>query len=152
MSNTIANILIINGVNLACLGTREIDVYGKVSFSEYYEELKRRFDNVEISVYQSDLEGEIATKISQTKNVDAIILNAGAYTHSSLVIADAISSTSVPVIEVHISNIFGRENYRKNSRISSVCTGFISGFGLQSYDLAIESIIIKKDIKPFEIK
>lgn len=136
-------LLIINGVNLSCLGTREVNIYGSVSFEEYLSELQKRYPQVEISYFQSDDAGEIAKAITSARNLHGIILNAGAYTHTSVILADAVRATTCPVVEVHISNLFGRENYRRNSMLSAACVGFISGFGLQSYDLAIEAFVKK---------
>lgn len=138
-------ILIANGVNLSQLGSREIDIYGHLSFEEYLELLKTNFANVQFEYFQSDCEDELATKIANATDYDGIILNAGAYTHTSVILADAVRTTSCPVIEVHISNLFGREQYRKHSFLSAHCCGFISGFGLDSYRLAVESILIKKN-------
>ena len=136
-------LLIVNGVNLSCLGTREVNIYGSVSFEEYLSELQKRYPQVEIACFQSDNEGELAKAITSARNLHGIVLNAGAYTHTSIVLADAVRAAKCPVLEVHISNLFGRENYRRNSVLSSACVGFISGFGLQSYDLAIEAILMK---------
>lgn len=136
-------LLIVNGVNLSCLGTREVNIYGSVSFEEYLSELQKRYPQVEIACFQSDNEGELAKAITSARNLHGIILNAGAYTHTSVILADAVRATKCPVVEVHISNLFGRENYRRNSMLSGACVGFISGFGLQSYDLAIEAFLKK---------
>lgn len=136
-------ILIVNGVNLQQLGTREVNVYGSVSFDEYLSELKSRYPSVDIEFFQSDEEGKLADKIANASGYEGIILNAGAFTHSSVVLADAVRTTSCPVIEVHISNLFGREQYRKNSMLASCCAGFISGFGLDGYRLAVEAIMGK---------
>jgi len=144
-------VLIVNGVNLGCLGTREVNVYGSVSFDEYLSELRERYPQVEITYFHSDKEGEVAEAITSARNLHGIILNAGAYTHTSLVLADAVRAAKCPVVEVHISNLFGREQYRRNSVLSSACAGFISGFGLQSYDLAVEAFRMKfrsQEIKP----
>lgn len=144
-------ILIVNGVNLGCLGTREVNVYGSVSFEEHLSEMRERFPQAEISYFQSDREGEVAEAITLARNLHGIILNAGAYTHTSVVVADAVRAAKCPVVEVHISNLFGREQYRRNSMLSSACAGFISGFGLQSYDLAVEALLMKfrhQAIKP----
>ncbi len=138
-------IFIINGVNLSQLGTREINVYGSLSFEEYLQELREKHPNVEIEYYQNDDEQQLATVIANAKDYDGIILNAGAFTHTSIVLSDAIGTTSCPVIEVHISNIFGRERFRRESMISAVCLGSISGFGLNSYHIAIEAIKAKKN-------
>lgn len=132
-------IAIINGVNLQQLGTREVDIYGARSFDEYFTELKRRFPQFELHAFQSDDLAEIVRFIHRGAEFDGIVLNAGAYTHTAIVLADAIKSISTPVVEVHISNIFNRENYRKNSFIAAACVGSISGFGLKSYDLALFS-------------
>ena len=125
-------LLIINGVNLSCLGTREVNIYGSVSFGEYLETLRGRYPQVELDYFQSDHIGELAEKITSARNLHGIVLNAGAYTHTSVVLADAVRTAQCPVVEVHISNLFGREQYRRNSVLSSVCAGFISGFGLES--------------------
>jgi 3-dehydroquinate dehydratase-2 len=135
-------IQIINGPNLNMLGKREPSVYGSQTFEAYFEELKFRYPQVELSYYQSNVEGELVSRLQQTGfDLDGIILNAGAYTHTSIAIADAIRSVSTPVIEVHISNVFKREAYRHHSYLSEVCKGCIVGFGLDSYRLAIESFL-----------
>lgn len=136
-------LLIVNGVNLSCLGTREVNIYGSLSFDEYLEELRGRYPQMEISYFQSDSEGELAEVITSARNLQGIILNAGAYTHTSVILADAVRAAKCPVVEVHISNLFGREQYRRNSVLSSACVGFVSGFGLQSYDLAVEFFRMK---------
>lgn len=136
-------LLIVNGVNLSCLGTREVNIYGSVSFEEYLTTLRNRYPQVEIEFFQSDDEGALADAITSARNLHGMVLNAGAYTHTSIVLADAVRAAKCPVVEVHISNLFGRENYRRNSVLSSACAGFISGFGLQSYDLAVEAILMK---------
>lgn len=136
-------LLIVNGVNLGCLGTREVDVYGSVSFEDYIEQLRNRFPQVEFQYFQSDSVGALAEKISMARSLHGIILNPGAYTHTSVVLADAVRATSCPVVEVHISNLFGRELYRRQNMLSSACVGFISGFGLHGYDLAVESFLMK---------
>jgi len=135
------NILIINGPNLNLLGVREKSIYGETSFEEYFNSLKKEFSNDNLFYFQSNIEGEIVTEIQKNGfgEVDGIILNAGAYTHTSLAIADAISAITTPVIEVHISNIFKREKVRHHSFIAPVCAGSIAGFGLNSYKLAILS-------------
>ena len=134
---------IINGPNLNFLGERETDIYGDISFEHFFLELKKKFSEVEFSFFQSNVEGEIITEIQNSKggNFNAIILNAAAYTHYSIAIRDAILSVNIPTIEVHISNIFSREEFRHKSVISPVCKGIISGFGLQSYELAVLSLI-----------
>ncbi|MBO7630228.1 MAG: 3-dehydroquinate dehydratase [Bacteroidales bacterium] len=138
-------LLIVNGVNLSCLGTREVNIYGNVSFGEYLETLRGRYPQVELDYFQSDHVGEIAEKITSARNLHGIVLNAGAYTHTSVVLADAVRTAQCPVVEVHISNLFGREQYRRNSVLSSVCAGFISGFGLDGYELAVLSFLRKND-------
>jgi 3-dehydroquinate dehydratase-2 len=135
-------ILIINGPNLNLLGTREPTVYGNQTFEEYFSNLKAKYLNVELDYFQSNVEGELINALHKAdKNVDGIILNAGAYTHTSIAIADAIGGIGTPVIEVHISNIFAREDYRHVSYLGKHCKGSVSGFGLKSYDLALQSFI-----------
>lgn len=135
-------LIIINGPNLNLLGTRETDVYGTQSFGEYFEALKKKYSGLELSYYQSNVEGELINKLHETGfDHDGIILNAGGYTHTSVALRDAISSIKTPVIEVHISNIFAREEFRHNSLIAPKCKGSISGFGMDSYRLALESFL-----------
>lgn len=135
-------ILILNGPNLNLLGQRETDVYGKLSFDDYMEELQKEFPEIEISCYQSNIEGEIIDKLQQANlEFDAIVLNAGAYTHTSIAISDAIKSIDTPVVEVHISNVMAREDFRHVSYIAPNCVGSIIGFGLKSYRLAILSFM-----------
>lgn len=135
-------IIIINGPNLNLLGLRETEIYGKTSFNEYYVSLKQKYNNVQIDYFQSNIEGEIINKIQDVGfTYDGIILNAAAYTHTSIGIADAISAITTPVIEVHISNIYSREKERQTSLISKNVIGIICGFGLKSYDLAIDSLV-----------
>ncbi len=137
-------IIIINGPNLNLIGIREKNIYGEKTFTEYFAELVVRFQSFNLEYFQSNVEGEIINKLHQTGfNYDGIILNAGAYSHTSVAIADAIRAISTTVIEVHISNIFAREEYRHQSLIAPACKGIISGFGLDSYRLAIESFIRK---------
>ena len=133
-------LLIINGVNLGLLGTREVNVYGHVTFEEYLASLRQQFPSVQLDFFQSDSLDELVARIHST-GYDGIILNPGAYTHTSIVLADAVKAVATPVVEVHISNLFGREQYRRNSRLSGCCKGFIAGFGLQGYALAIQSFI-----------
>jgi 3-dehydroquinate dehydratase-2 len=136
------HIQIINGPNLNLLGKREPTVYGNQTFDAYLVQLKAQFPDVELKYYQSNLEGEIINKLQETGfTTDAIIINAGAYTHTSIAIADAIRSISVPVVEVHISNVFKRETFRHHSFLSEVCKGCIVGFGMDSYRLAIEAVL-----------
>ncbi|MCM1521858.1 MAG: type II 3-dehydroquinate dehydratase [Muribaculaceae bacterium] len=134
-------ILIINGPNLNMLGTREPDIYGSRSFESYLAQLREMLDGDEIEYRQSNHEGDIIDWL-QDADADGIILNAGAYTHTSLAIADAIASISIPVIEVHISNVAAREPIRHTSLIAPVCQGTIAGFGLKSYFLAAQAIIL----------
>ena len=139
-------ILIINGPNLNLLGKREESVYGSMSFDAYLSSLKTMYGEDEILYGQSNHEGEIIDMIHRAGfgEVDAIILNAGAYTHTSIAISDAIRAVKAPVIEVHISNVMARESYRHTSYISASCVGTIAGFGLDSYRLAVEAV---KNIK-----
>ncbi len=133
---------IINGPNLNLLGKREPEIYGKMSFKDYFTELQFKYKDVEISYFQSNTEGELISEIQEAdNNVDGIILNAAAYTHTSIGIADAVKAIETPVIEVHISNVYAREEFRKKSYISPNVIGIIAGFGLKSYDLAIQSLI-----------
>ena len=133
-------ILIINGVNLQELGTREVNIYGTLSFDEYFKTLQQRHPEVELHYFQSNQVGERAEAITQHKDFDGIILNPGAYTHTTLVLADAIKAVAVPVIEVHISNLFGREQYRRHSFIAGACKGQICGFGLNGYEMALTAL------------
>ena len=134
-------IQIINGPNLNLLGKRETSIYGNTSFENYFLNLKSRFIDIEMEYFQSNIEGEIINKIHEKGfDYDGIIINAGAYTHTSVAIRDAISGVTTPVIEVHISNILTRENFRHESLIGPVCIGSIMGFGLDSYRLGIEAI------------
>jgi len=138
-------IQIINGPNLNLLGKREPGIYGDMPFEKYLKLLKEHFENTEIDYFQSNVEGEIINKIHETGfSYDGIILNAGGYTHTSVAIADAIAAVNAPVVEVHISNVFAREDFRHVSLIAPNCLGSISGFGLDSYRLAIESLRILK--------
>jgi|TARA_B000000557_G_scaffold233007_1_gene207263 3-dehydroquinate dehydratase-2 len=137
-------IMIINGPNLNLLGTREVDIYGNISFDSYLENLKKKYSKVDIDFFQSNIEGELINKIQEVGfSYDGIVLNAAAYTHTSVGISDSIAAVSSPVIEVHISNIHAREEFRSRSLISKNVKGIICGFGLKSYDLAIDSIIYK---------
>ncbi len=133
---------IINGPNLNLLGQREKDIYGDLSFEDFFNKLKHNFYKVEFTFYQSNIEGELINKLQEVGfTYDGIILNAGAYTHTSVAIADAVAAITTPVVEVHISNIFAREDYRHTSYVGAKCKGSISGFGLQGYELAIKSFI-----------
>ena len=135
--------IIINGPNLNILGKREPEIYGNKTFVDFLNTLKSRYKNHQIEYFQSNHEGEIIEKLHETcdKNFNGIILNAAAYTHTSIAIADAIKSIKTEVIEVHISNIFSRESFRHKSYIAPYCKGSISGFGLKSYQLAIDSFL-----------
>jgi 3-dehydroquinate dehydratase II len=138
------NIIIINGPNLNLLGKREPSVYGNQSFEAYFETLNAQFPQVNLSYYQSNVEGELINKLHEVGFlVDGIILNAGGYTHTSVALSDAVAAISSPVIEVHISNIFAREDYRHISLLSKHCIGIISGLGLQGYQLAVQSFLTK---------
>lgn len=138
------NLTIINGPNLNLLGKREKDIYGNTSFDDYLKSLRELFPNIIIDYYQSNVEGEIINKLHEIGfSCDGIIINAGGYTHTSVSIADAIKAIEVQVVEVHISNIFAREEFRQKSIISGVCKGSIMGFGLSSYRLAIESFLLR---------
>ena len=135
-------ILIINGPNLNLLGKREPEIYGNLTFNEYFHGLKTKYPNVELEYFQSNIEGEIIDKLHEVGFLnDGVILNAGAYTHTSIAIGDAIKGIETPVIEVHISNVHSREDFRHVSYIAPNAKGVIAGFGLQSYELAIESFL-----------
>ena len=135
-------IIIINGPNLNLLGKREPEIYGNQTFEEYFETLKLKFPQIKLHYFQSNIEGEIINKIQETGfSFDGIILNAAAYTHTSIGIGDAVKAIKTPVIEVHISNTFSREEFRHQSYISPSAKGVILGFGLQSYDLALQSFL-----------
>lgn len=135
-------IAIINGPNLNLLGIREKDIYGTKSFEDFLKTLKETFKNVEFMYYQSNVEGELINKLHEVGfSYDGIILNAGAYTHTSVAIADAVAGVKTPVIEVHISNIFAREDYRHVSYLGKHCKGSISGFGLKGYEMAVNVFI-----------
>jgi 3-dehydroquinate dehydratase-2 len=136
-------IQIINGPNLNLLGQREPGIYGSESFENYLTQLKARYPDIEIDYYQSNIEGELINKMQETGfygNYDGIVLNAGAYTHTSVALHDCIRSLRCPVIEVHISNVHQREEFRHHSFISPVCQGVICGFGLDSYRLAVSAL------------
>lgn len=133
-------IQIINGPNLNLLGVREKSIYGNTSFEDYLKELQQQFPDVELRYYQSNVEGEIINKLHDVGfTADGIVINAGAYTHTSIAIADAIAAINTPVIEVHISNVYKREEFRHVSLLAANCRGVIAGFGMNSYRLAVES-------------
>ena len=135
------NVAIVNGPNLNLLGVRQTDIYGELSFDDYFANLSAGYPNVNLIYFQSNVEGELINFLHEKGfELDAIILNAGGYTHTSVALADAISSIKSDVIEVHISNIYSREEFRRKSLIAPHCKGSICGFGLDSYRLAIESL------------
>lgn len=135
-------IQIINGPNLNLLGLREPSIYGSQGFESYLEQLKQQFEFISIDYYQSNIEGELINKIHEVGfNYDGIILNAGGYTHTSVALADAIAAVKTPVIEVHISNIYAREEYRHTSLTGKNCKGVLTGFGMDGYRLAITSFL-----------
>ncbi|MBQ2001976.1 MAG: type II 3-dehydroquinate dehydratase [Bacteroidaceae bacterium] len=134
-------ILILNGPNINLLGKREPEIYGDRGFADYFEELKKTFPEVEFDYYQSNVEGEMINKIHEVGfSWDGIVLNAGAYTHTSIALQDAIKAVETPVVEVHISNVHKREEFRHKSMISCACLGVICGFGLDSYRLGVEAL------------
>ena len=134
-------IIIINGPNLNLLGKREVGIYGTKSFEDHLLILKEKFKNIQIDYFQSNIEGDIINQIQYSdNNYNAILINAGGYSHTSVAILDAIKAISCQVIEVHISNIYSREKFRSHSLLSSACKAVVCGFGLKSYDLAIESL------------
>jgi 3-dehydroquinate dehydratase-2 len=135
-------IIIINGPNLNLLGKREPEIYGNITFEDYFKVLKQRFSYLNIDYYQSNIEGELIDKLQEVGfTYDGIILNAAAYTHTSVGIADAVKAITTPVIEVHISNTFAREEFRHQSFVSPNAKGIIIGFGLKSYELALQSFL-----------
>ncbi len=132
-------ILILNGPNLNLLGVREKSIYGDLSFEDYFQKLQASHSDVSLAYYQSNIEGEIINKLHEVGfEYDGIILNAGGYTHTSVAITDAIAGIKAPVLEVHISNIYAREEFRHNSLISKNCIGMISGLGLKGYEMAVD--------------
>ncbi len=135
-------ILIINGPNLNLLGKREPTIYGHLSFEDFFEELKKKYTSVDFEYYQSNVEGELINKLHEVGfDYHGIVMNAGAYTHTSIGISDAIAGIKTPVIEVHISNVYAREEYRHTSLMAKNCLGVITGLGMNSYQLAIEHFI-----------
>ena len=135
-------IQIINGPNLNLLGKREPGIYGSEGFESYFETLKTTFPQIELSYYQSNVEGEIINKLHEIGfDFDGIVMNAGAYTHTSVAIADAIAGIKTSVVELHISNVYNREAFRHHSMMAKNCKGIITGFGLKSYELAIRSFL-----------
>jgi 3-dehydroquinate dehydratase-2 len=141
----IMKIIIINGPNLNLLGTREKDIYGTETFESYFQKLKEMYSILDFEYHQSNVEGDIINILHQTGfSSDGILLNAGGYTHTSVAIADAVASINSPVIEVHISNVYSREEYRHHSLMAKHCKGVIAGFGLNSYRLAIEAFLSER--------
>ena len=145
MQCTMAKILVMNGPNINLLGKREPEIYGSRGFLDYYEELKAMYPDVEFDYYQSNVEGELINKIHEVGfSYDGIVFNAGAYTHTSVALHDAIKAVSAPVIEVHMTNVHKREEFRHKSMISAACAGVICGFGLDSYRLGVEALLKAK--------
>ena len=137
-------ILLLNGPNLNLLGVREPSIYGNKTFNEYFKELTLKFETLNLSYYQSNHEGDLVDKLHEVGfDYDGVVFNAGAYTHTSVALGDAISAINTPVIEVHISNVHAREEFRHHSYLSKNCVGLLAGFGLLSYDLALEFFIAK---------
>ncbi len=137
-----SKIIIINGPNLNLLGKREPNLYGNQSFEDYFQQLKQNYPSLKLEYYQSNVEGELVNKLHQVGfSYDGIVFNAGGYTHTSVAIADAVASIDVPTIEVHISNVYAREQYRHHSIMAANCKGVVAGFGLNSYKLAIDSLL-----------
>jgi 3-dehydroquinate dehydratase II len=137
-------IIIINGPNLNLLGVREPSIYGNEGFDSFFKQLQSTFPNIELEYYQSNHEGNLVDKLHEIGfSYDGIILNAGAYTHTSIALTDAISAIKTPVVEVHISNIHGREEFRHKSYLTKNCVGIISGLGLKGYELAVNYLISK---------
>jgi len=135
-------ISIINGPNLNLIGTRETDVYGNESFAHFFEKLRRKYATIDFDYFQSNIEGELITEIQKAgEKMDGIILNAGGYTHTSVAIGDAVAAIKIPVVEVHISNLNAREEFRMINHISAKCKGSVTGLGLKGYALAVEYFI-----------
>ncbi|MAS39522.1 MAG: type II 3-dehydroquinate dehydratase [Flammeovirgaceae bacterium] len=138
-------LIIVNGPNLNLLGIREKNIYGDTSFEEYFKSIKDKFSNIDLEFFQSNHEGELIEKIQEIGfSYDGIIINAGGFTHTSVALRDAIASVKTPAIEVHISNILTREEFRKKSFLSDVCKGIISGLGLKGYEFAIDYFLSQK--------
>ncbi|MCX6186723.1 MAG: type II 3-dehydroquinate dehydratase [Bacteroidetes bacterium] len=139
------NFIIINGPNLNLLGKRETDIYGNIGFEEFLHQLRNQYNEHQIAYFQSNIEGELIDKIQETGfEYDGIILNAAAYSHTSVAIADAIKAIQSPVIEVHISNVFSREDYRQTMLTAASCVGSISGLGLYGYKMALDFLVHQK--------
>lgn len=138
-------ILIVNGPNLNLLGRRETSIYGNESFESFFASLKERFPDTDLHYYQSNVEGDLINKLHEVGfTFDGIVLNAGAYTHTSVAIHDAIGAITTPVIEVHISNVYNREEFRHKSLITSKCIGLLTGFGMEGYAMAISFLLNRK--------
>lgn len=138
------NIAIVNGPNLNLLGTRETDIYGNMSFEAYLDSLKQRYTDVAFTYYQSNVEGELVNHLHSCRGkADGIIFNGAGYTHTSVALADAIAAIDIPVVEVHISNIYAREEFRKQSLTATKCVGCITGLGLKGYELALQYFLTK---------
>ncbi|MDE3213457.1 MAG: type II 3-dehydroquinate dehydratase [Bacteroidota bacterium] len=136
-------IAIINGPNLNLLGTREPDIYGGETFDHFFVRMRKKYETIDFDYFQSNVEGELINEIHEAaKTMNGIILNAGAYTHTSIAIGDAVAAVRIPVVEVHVSNIEAREEFRRYSHISAKCSGTIFGFGLKGYMLAVESFLL----------
>jgi len=139
------NILLLNGPNLNLLGKRQPDTYGNQSFEDYFGQLTKEFTDFDLSTFQSNVEGDLIDKLHEVGfSYEGIVFNAGGYTHTSVAIADAIAAIETPVVEVHISNVYSREDYRHHSLMAKNCKGVIAGFGLDSYRLALE--VFKKEL------
>jgi 3-dehydroquinate dehydratase II len=139
-------IIIINGPNLNLLGKREPEIYGSQSFEDFFETLVKKYPQLSLEYYQNNVEGELVNKIHQVGfSYDGILLNAGAYTHTSVAVSDAIAGVKTPVVEIHISNIYKREEFRHKSIISKECVGMIAGLGLDGYDLGLQYFILKNN-------
>ena len=135
-------IIIINGPNLNLLGKRQPEIYGNITFEDFFKELKSSFESIQLEYYQSNVEGDLVNKLQEVGfSYSGIVFNAGGYTHTSVAIADAVASLDSPTIEVHISNVYAREEFRRQSLIAANCKGVIAGFGLNSYKLAVEALL-----------
>ena len=135
-------IIIINGPNLNLLGKRQPEIYGNITFEDFFKELKSSFESIQLEYYQSNVEGDLVNKLQEVGfSYSGIVFNAGGYTHTSVAIADAVASLDSPTIEVHISNVYAREEFRRQSLMEANCKGVIAGFGLNSYKLAVEALL-----------
>ena len=135
-------IIIINGPNLNLLGKRQPEIYGNITFEDFFKELKSSFESIQLEYYQSNVEGDLVNKLQEVGfSYNGIVFNAGGYTHTSVAIADAVASLDSPTIEVHISNVYAREEFRHQSLMAANCKGVIAGFGLNSYKMAIEALL-----------